>query len=239
MRNPIAINYGSGEQRSPVPLVVPISEETPCRLSQNPILDPRFLNNRFAMNNTPMNENTAMPPLWRQLTWWVLLFPAAMLLAIGMKSVYLLNWVHVLSGVLWTGADLFMGFIIGPVLRSLDIRTRTAFIAYLVPRTLLYFPVVALTAGTAGWYLAGWLGYSLPESPRYFWAMTSFALVMIMTVVGFCLLLPNNLRIWLELKKPQADRDKIVRLNRYNIWLSGGQGIMQVAMILIMAHFRF
>ena len=81
MRNPIAINYGSGEQRSPVPLVVPISEETPCRLSQNPILDPRFLNNRFAMNNTPMNENTAMPPLWRQLTWWVLLFPAAMLMA--------------------------------------------------------------------------------------------------------------------------------------------------------------
>ena len=33
--------------------------------------------------------------------------------------------------------------------------------------------------------------------------------------------------------------DKIVRLNRYNIWLSGGQGVMQVAMILIMAHFRF
>ncbi|OGT84007.1 MAG: hypothetical protein A3H91_08710 [Gammaproteobacteria bacterium RIFCSPLOWO2_02_FULL_61_13] len=180
-----------------------------------------------------------MQPLWRQLTWWVLLFPAAMFLAIGMHSVYLLNWVHVLSGVLWTGADLFMGFIIGPVLRSLEIKTRTAFIAYMVPRTLLYFPVVALTAGTAGWYLAAWLGFTDPGHPKYLWAMISLGLVMLMTVVGLCLLLPNTLRIWLELKKSQADREKITRLNRYNIWLSGGQGVMQVAMILIMAHFRF
>jgi uncharacterized membrane protein len=180
-----------------------------------------------------------MQPLWRQLTWWVLLFPAAMLLAIALQSVYLLNWVHVLSGVLWTGADLFMGFIIGPVLRSLDMRSRTAVIAYLVPRTLLYFPIVALTAGTAGWYLAGWLGFTNPESPLYVWAMISLALVLLMTAVGFCFLLPNNVRIWLQLHKPSPDRERIVRLNRYNIWLSGAQGVMQVAMILIMAHFVF
>ena len=162
-----------------------------------------------------------------------------MFLAIGMHSVYLLNWVHVLSGVLWTGADLFMGFIIGPVLRSLDIKTRTAFIATMVPRTLLYFPVVALTAGMAGWHLAGWLGFTDPAHAKYLWVMISLGLVMLMTVVGICLLLPNSLRIWMELKKAQPDRDKIVRLNRYNIWLSGGQGVMQVAMILIMAYFRF
>ena len=191
------------------------------------------------MSGTEASKAFSMQPLWRQMTWGVLLFPAAMILAIGMHSVYLLNWVHVLSGVLWTGADLFMGFIIGPVLRSLEIKTRTAFIAYMVPRTLLYFPVVALTAGMAGWQLAGWLGFTSPEHAKYLWAMISLGLVMLMTVVGICLLLPNSLRIWLELKKPQPDRDKIVRLNRYNIWLSGGQGVMQVAMMLIMAHFRF
>ena len=176
--------------------------------------------------------------LWQQLTWWVLLFPAAMFSAMAMHSLYLLNWVHVLSGVLWTGADLFMGFIVGPVLRGLDRETRTQVIAYLVPRTLLYFPIVALTAGWAGWELAGALGYSHPDHPKFFWAQVSLGLVMLMTVVGMCLLLPNSLRIWLELKKSDPDRDKITRLNRYNIWLSGGQGVMQVAMILIMAHFR-
>jgi hypothetical protein len=180
-----------------------------------------------------------MPPLWSQLTWWVLLFPAALALAMALDSLYLLNWVHVLSGVLWTGADLFMGFIVGPVLRRLDVRTRTSFIAYLTPRTLLYFPAVALTAGTAGWHLAARLGYTVPDNAFYFWAMVSIGLVIVMTVVGICFLLPNGLRIWMELKKPQADREKIMRLNRYNIWLSGGQGVMQVAMILIMAHFRF
>lgn len=191
------------------------------------------------MSETQVPSAFPMQPLWRQMTWWVLLFPAAMFLALGMQSLYLLNWVHVLSGVLWTGADLFMGFILGPVLRSLDVQTRTRVIAFLVPRTLLYFPIVALTAGTAGWYLATWLGYSQPDHPKYFWVMVSFWLVMLMTVVGMCLLLPNTLRIWLELKRAQPDREKIVRLNRYNIWLSGGQGVMQVAMILIMAYFRF
>jgi uncharacterized membrane protein len=178
-----------------------------------------------------------MKPLWRQMTWWVLLFPGAMLLAISLQSVYLLNWVHVLSGVLWIGADLFMGFIIGPVLRSLDMRSRTAVIAYLVPRTLLYFPVVALTAGTAGWHLAAWLGYTQPEHRLYVWAMISLGLVLVMTMVGLCGLLPINLRVWKELHRPTPDRDLIVRLTRITIGLSGGQGVMQVAMILIMAHF--
>ena len=180
-----------------------------------------------------------MPPLSRQLTWWVLLFPAALALALGIQSLYLLNWVHVLSGVLWTGADLFMGFIVGPVIRSLDMRGRVAVIGYLVPRTLLYFPAVALTAGTAGYFLAHRLGYTHPENPFFFWAMVALALVGVMTVIGLGFLLPNNLRIWFELHKPEPDRERVVRLNRYNIWLSGGQGVMQLAMILIMAHFRF
>src|SRR4051812_31933277 len=149
----------------------------------------------------------AMQPLWRQMTWWVLLFPAAMLLAMAIDSLYLLNWVHVLSGVLWTGADLFMGFILGPVLRSLELRQRTAVIAFMVPRTMLYFPIVALTAGTAGWALASRLGYNHPDSPLVFWAHLSLGLVMLMTVVGMCLLLPNTIRIWLELKKPAPDRE--------------------------------
>ena len=180
-----------------------------------------------------------MPPLSRQITWWVLLFPAALILALGLGSLYLLNWVHVLSGVLWTGADLFMGFIVGPVIRSLDMRGRVAVISYLVPRTLLYFPAVAITAGTAGYFLAHRLGYTNEANPFYFWAMVALALVGVMTVVGLGFLLPNNLRIWFELHKAEPDRERVVRLNRYNIFLAGGQGVMQLAMILIMAHFRF
>jgi uncharacterized membrane protein len=178
-----------------------------------------------------------LPPLGRQLTWWALAFPVVMLVAIARHDVYLLNWVHVLSGSLWTGADLFMGFILGPVLRALDLRSRTALIAYLVPRTLLYFPMVSLTAGTAGWFLVDWFGYTAPASPAFSLVVISLTLVAAMTVMGLGFLLPNSLRIWWELRRPEPDRERIVRINRINIWLAGSQGVLQIAIILVMAKF--
>jgi uncharacterized membrane protein len=162
------------------------------------------------------------PPLWHQLTWWF----------------FLLNWIHVLSGALWTGADLFMGFILGPVLRMLDMQARTALIAYLVPRTLLYFPMVSLTAGTTGWFLVDWLGYTVSESPMYRLTLISLALVAVMTIMGLGFLLPNSLRIWSELRRPKPDRKRIVRINEINIWLAGVQGLLQIATIFVMAKYE-
>jgi len=176
-------------------------------------------------------------PLLRQLTWWTLAFPIVMILAIARHDIYLLNWIHVLSGALWTGADLFMGFILGPTLRMLDMRARTALIAYLVPRTLLYFPMVSLTAGTTGWFLVDWFGFTTSSSPMYQLVVISLALVAAMTIIGLGFLLPNSLRIWGELRRPEPDRERIVRLNRINIWLAGIQGLMQIAIILVMAKY--
>jgi len=122
-------------------------------------------------------------------------------------------------------------------LRAMDIRSRTALITYLVPRTLLYFPMVSLTAGTAGWFLADWFGYTAPASPMYPLVVISLALVAAMTVMGLVFLLPNSLRIWHELRRPAPDRERIVRINRINIWLAGAQGVLQVAIILVMAKY--
>lgn len=177
-----------------------------------------------------------MQPLWRQLTWWALAFPLVMVVALVRRDIYLLNWVHVLSGALWTGADLFMGFLLGPVLRALDVRARTALIAYLVPRTLLYFPMVALTAGSAGWFLASWLGFTNPAYANYGWIIAALVLVGAMALLGLGFLLPNSVRIWRELRKPEPNRDRIVRINRINIWLAGTQGVMQITIIAVMAH---
>ncbi len=41
-----------------------------------------------------------------------------MIAAIVSGNIWFLNWVHVMCGVLWTGIDLFMGFVLGPVLRD-------------------------------------------------------------------------------------------------------------------------
>ena len=52
----------------------------------------------------------------------------------------------------------------------------------------------------------------------------SLALVAAMTVMGLGLLLPNSLRIWMELRRREPDRERIVRINRVNIWLAGNAG---------------
>ena len=175
-------------------------------------------------------------PLWRQFTWWVLILPLVMLMALAAHSFYLLDYTHVLSGALWTGADLFLGFILGPVMRRLDPPHRRAVIEFLVPRTLLYMPAVAITTGTAGWFLATWAGMLFPGNPMRPWVFAALVIITILTIQGIGIILPNNLRIYRELHRASPDLERIVRLNRINMTLAGIQGLLQIAIILVMAH---
>ncbi len=177
------------------------------------------------------------PGLARQMTWWVLALPAALVVALTTRSFYLLDWTHVMAGVMWTGADLFLGFILSPVMRRLGPDQRRAVIAWLVPRTLLYMPVLAVTTGTAGWYLAAHLGLLVPGNPGRPWVFVALAILAVLTVQGLGILLPNSVRIYLELRRPQPDMDRVLRWNRVNLRLSGVQGLFQVGIILVMARF--
>lgn len=84
---------------------------------------------------------------------------AAMFIAILGNSLWFLNFVHVMAGVLWTGIDLFMGFVIGPVLRHVSFDTRRAMIAGIMPRTLILMPTLSTITSTAGWFMAVRLGF--------------------------------------------------------------------------------
>ncbi len=187
---------------------------------------------------TKTNTTTApvAASIWTQLTWWILVLPAAMIVALAAHNTFLLDYTHVLSGALWTGADLFLGFILGPVMRRLDPLQRKAVITYLVPKTLLYMPIVALTTGTAGWFLSDWMGLLSPDNPLRLWVFVALVMIFLMTVQGLGILLPNNLRIYRELQRPQPDIERISRINRTNLMLSGIQGAFQVLIILVMAH---
>lgn len=179
---------------------------------------------------------TREPSLARQMTWWVLALPVLMGVAIWRHDLYLLDYAHVLSGALWTGADLFLGFIVGPVMRRLDPDRRRAVVQYLVPKTLLYMPIVALTTGTAGYTLATWLGMLQVGSPDRIWVGGALVVTFLLAALGLGILLPNNLRIYGEFHRDAPDVPKVIRLNRQNLTLSGVQGVLQVVIILIMAH---
>src|SRR5436853_6941562 len=88
---------------------------------------------------------------------------AALTLMIGViasRHVWSLNFLHVFSGLLWTGIDLFMGFVLGPILRVVDIWARKAVLLRLTPRTLLLMPALSIMTGTTGWFMAAELGFT-------------------------------------------------------------------------------
>ena len=71
-----------------------------------------------------------------------------MTVAIVSHDHWFLNFVHVMCGVLWTGIDLFMGFVIGPILRKVGLSVRREIIVRLVPRTLFLMPTLTIITGT-------------------------------------------------------------------------------------------
>jgi hypothetical protein len=91
---------------------------------------------------------------------------AVMAAAIVSHDRWFLNFVHVICGVLWTGIDLFMGFVMGPILRRVDISVRREIIIRLVPKTLFLMPTLSIITGTTGWFLAEDLGYLDLPWPR-------------------------------------------------------------------------
>ncbi len=169
--------------------------------------------------------------------WYVAAALAVMAVAIVSGNNWFLNWVHVMAGVLWTGIDLFMGFVLGPILRRLDMATRRQILLRLTPRTLFLMPTLAIITGTAGWFLAVDLGFTDLAWPQIAWVYAALALIAVMTIQGLGYLLPTNLRVCFELQKAEPDGAKIGRLMRGYFYVVASQGLMQVAIIVIMAKF--
>ena len=109
---------------------------------------------------------------------------AAMTAAILGSSSWFLNFVHVMAGALWTGIDLFMGFVVGPVLRRVSLDTRRAMIAGIIPRTLILMPTLSAITSTSGWFLAVRLGYLDLGYPQFWWVIAALAIVTVLTVQG-------------------------------------------------------
>jgi hypothetical protein len=173
--------------------------------------------------------------LWN--LWWVGAALLVMIGAIVAADLWLLNFVHVLAGLMWTGIDLFMGFVVGPVLRKLDMPVRRAFTLRLMPRMIFLMPTLAIVTGTAGWYLAKDIGFLDVAYPQRWWVVAALVVIGVLTVQGFGILLPTNLRVCLQLQKEKPDVELIGRLMRRYIRTVAFQGTMQIAIIVIMAKF--
>jgi len=174
---------------------------------------------------------------WRYLP-WALAAIAVMIAAIAAGNLWLLDFIHIFSSLLWTGVDLFMGFVLGPILRRVDLSVRREIVRRLTPRTLFLMPTVSIISGTSGWYLAVKLGYTALDWPAYGWVAAALTLVAFMTVQGLGFLTPVNVYVCLELQKPKPDMAKIGKWMRRYFYAVALQGLMQVAIIVVMTRFR-
>jgi hypothetical protein len=217
---------------------------------------------------------------------------AALLYAVTVASVGRHIYVHVMAGVLWTGIDLFMALVLGPVIGGLAVETRASVFQRFTPKMTFLMPSLAtvtiaggitlalrlgvfpnadpwlaiLTAATLvpvalliGWQFDAfsdprWLGFfgivavgsgaglalTLPA-----FAMTStpilatLAIITVLSVLGFGVLLPGEVRMYREMTSENPDSDVISRIGMRNAKLSGVQGVFQLAIIAVMVYLRW
>jgi hypothetical protein len=170
--------------------------------------------------------------------WYAIAALAAMVAAIAIGDLWLLNFMHVAASLLWTGVDLFMGFVLGPILRRVDLSVRREVVRRLTPRTLYLMPTVSIISGTTGWFLAVQLGYTALAWPAFAWLAAALILVTLMTILGLGFLTPVNVMVCLELQKLEPDMKRIGGLMRRYFYAVAAQGLMQVAIIVVMTRFR-
>ena len=168
-------------------------------------------------------------------SWWVWLFAAALGVALATRSLVWLDYVHVMSAILWTGADLFTGFVVEPALRRLDMAARRRVVTHVTPYMLLSLPVLATTTVTAGWFLARWVGvYRIPSMHGW------FVLAMVLALVLFAqggILLPLQLRVFLAFQQEHPDTGRIERALAVYTRLMAWQSLLQLGTVFVMVHF--
>ncbi|MGD1058657.1 MAG: hypothetical protein ABR992_14720 [Solirubrobacteraceae bacterium] len=158
------------------------------------------------------------------------------LLVAGVASnkLWPLEFLHVVAGAGWTVIDLFLGFVIGPIMGSLSIPARVEFTTRLMPKMVLLMPTIVTVTLVAGWQLSTDLGTNLTGNPLHGWVVASFIVVGVMAVIALGLLEPANIAVLTELKKPQPNIEVIQKLMKRFIYTAGATGVMQIATLVIM-----
>ncbi|MGO9198188.1 MAG: hypothetical protein ACLQK4_13805 [Acidimicrobiales bacterium] len=147
-----------------------------------------------------------------------------------------IDFYHVVGGGLWTGIDLFVGLVVGPILGRLSPPARAEFSARFMPKMVLLMPTLVTMTLASGWQLADNLGNLVVPYPKHWWIVASMIVVAVMAIVALGLLEPANLGVLFEMRKAEPDVALIQRLMKRFIYTAGITGLMQVATLIIMTR---
>jgi disulfide bond formation protein DsbB len=80
-------------------------------------------------------QQARIPTISIRANIWITIPIAALIVAI-LTANLLLNYVHVFTSMLWTGTDIFMAFLLGPILKNVSLSTRKEVIFWLMPKMI-------------------------------------------------------------------------------------------------------
>jgi hypothetical protein len=166
----------------------------------------------------------------------VALVLVGVVVAIARDARWGLMFCHVFGGALWTGIDLFVGFVVGPIIGRMSIPARIEFSKKFMPMMLLLIPTLVTMTLAAGFQLARLSGFLDTSNPQHGWVVASFAVVGVMAVIALSYLEPANIAVLFELRKPQPDGLVIEKLMKRFVYTAGITGAMQVATLIIMTR---
>ena len=161
---------------------------------------------------------------------------ALLVAGVAANKLWPLEFLHVVAGATWTIIDLFLGFVIGPIMGRLSIPARVEFTTRLMPKMVLIMPTAVAVTLAAGWQLGTHLGTVQSGYHLHGWVVASYIVVGAMAVIALGLLEPANIAVLFELKKPRPDPAVIERLMKRFIRTAGATGLMQVATFVIMTR---
>lgn len=159
-----------------------------------------------------------------------------LVIAIAGNWLWAIDFFHVAGGALWTSIDLFLGFVIGPIMAKMTIPARAELSKRLMPKMVVLMPTLVVCTLAAGWQLARHLGNLSTAYPEHGWVVASMIVVAVMAVVAIGILEPANLAVLFELRKPQPNGELIGQLMKRFIYAAGVTGAMQVATLVIMSR---
>jgi hypothetical protein len=160
----------------------------------------------------------------------------ALVVSIAGNWPWALDFFHVVGGGMWTALDLFMGFVVGPVMRRLSVPARVELTTRLMPKMLLIMPTLVTMTLASGFQLARANGMLSGSYGRHGWVVASMVVVAVMAMVALALLQPANVAVLFELRRPQPDPAIVQALMRRFIYAAGVTGMMQVATLVIMTR---
>lgn len=159
-----------------------------------------------------------------------------LIVGIAVNKPWPLMFLHVVGGATWTIVDLFLGFILGPIMGRMSVPARAEFTRRLMPKMVLLMPTVVTVTLAAGWQLGVNLGTVDSSFALHGWIVASFIVVGVMAVIALGLLEPANIAVLVEMKKPAPNPQVIERLMKRFIYTAAITGLMQVATLVIMTR---